>query len=263
MMTSCRTVTLVILTLLTAARPAASQAQDRAWEVTSLRATRQALEQRAQRLEQAIETRSVRKQDRADVTREMTEIRARLAEGDFKVGDRVLLLVEGEKELSDTFAVGPGRVLMLPLVGDVPLAGVLRTELQDYLTQHLAQNLRDPFVRARALVRLSIQGAVARPGYYTVSAEAVLSDALMAAGGTVQDAKLSGLRIERGGAPLWEGKALEKAIAEGWTIDDAGLSAGDQFVVPRRERRDMSEAVRLTGIVLGIPVTIYTLTKIF
>ena len=262
-MNACRASFSAVLCLLAAARPSAGQMQTHDWDVTSLRATRQALEERAQRLEQALQAGSTRTQDRGEVAREIGGIRKRLAEGDFKVGDRVLLSVEGEKDLSDTFTVAPGRVLPLPVVGDVGLEGVLRTELQAYLTRRLAQNLREPMLRATALVRLSIQGAVARPGYYPVPAEAVLADVLMAAGGTVQDAKVSGLRIERGGAPLWEGKALQKAIAEGWTIDDAGLSAGDQFVVPRRERRDMSEAVRLTGIVLGIPVTIYTLTKIF
>src|SRR3989442_925667 len=98
--------------------------------------------------------------------------------------DRPRLAVEGEKELSDTFTVGPGRLLPLPGIGDVPLEGVLRTELQAYLTRRLAQNLNDPVVRAQAFVRLSIQGEVTRPGYYGIPAEALLSAALMAAGGT-------------------------------------------------------------------------------
>ena len=35
-------------------------------------------------------------------------IRVRLDSGDFRPGDRILLTVEGEKELSDTFTVGMG-----------------------------------------------------------------------------------------------------------------------------------------------------------
>jgi polysaccharide export outer membrane protein len=220
-----------------------------------LGATRQALEARATRLEQGAQA--------PDVAREAAAIRARLARGDFRVGDRILLTVEGEKELSDTFTVGLGGQLTLPLIGNVPLDGVLRSELQDYLTHRLAQNLRDPEVRTRAFVRLSVQGAVLHPGYYGVPADGLLSDAFMAAGGTMQEANLSRLRIERDGKPLWEGKALQQAIAEGRTLDGAGLVAGDQVIVPRRGGTNAGEVLRFGGALLGIPITIYTLTKIF
>jgi protein involved in polysaccharide export with SLBB domain len=187
----------------------------------------------------------------------------RLARGDFRVGDRILMVVAGEAVLSDTFTVGLGGQLTLPLIGTVPLEGVLRSELQDYLTRRLAQNLRDPEVQTRAFVRLSIQGAVIHPGYYGVPAEALLSDALMAAGGTMPEANLARMRIERDGKPIWEGKALQQAIAGGHTLDAAGLVAGDQVIVPRRGGTTAGEALRFGGALLGIPITIYTLTKIF
>jgi len=211
-----------------------------------LGATRQALEARAALAD----------------AREAAAIRMRLTRGDFRVGDRILLTVEGEKELSDTFSVGLGGQLTLPLIGNVPLEGVLRSELQDYLTHRLAQNLRDPEVRTRAFVRLSVQGAVTHPGFYGVPADAPLSDALMAAGGTMQEANLSRLRIEREGKPLWEGKALQQAIAEGRTLDGAGLVAGDQVIVPRRSGATAGDVLRLVGVLVTIPVTIYTLTRI-
>src|SRR5258706_2084100 len=207
---------------------------------------------------QALEARAVT----ADA-REAAAIRTRLARGDFRVGDRILLTVEGEKELSDTFTVGLGGQLTLPVIGNVPLEGVLRSELQDYLTHRLAQNLRDPDVRTRAFVRLSIQGAVTHPGYYGVPADAPLSDALMAAGGTMPEANLKRLRLDRDGKPVWEGKALQQAIAEGRTLDGAGLVAGDQVIVPKRGGATAGDVMRFGTVLLGIPITIYTLTKIF
>ena len=213
----------------------------------SLGATRQTLEARAAHAD----------------PREAAAIRTRLARGDFVVGDRILLTVEGEQALSDTFTVGLGGQLTLPLIGTVPLEGVLRSELQQYLTRRLAQNLRDPEVRTRAFVRLSIQGAVTHPGYYGVPADALLSDALMAAGGTTQEANVTRLRIERDGKPVWEGKALQQAIAEGRTLDGAGLVAGDQVIVPKRGGTTAGDVMRFGTVLLGIPITIYTLTKIF
>jgi polysaccharide export outer membrane protein len=252
-MTVTRVTIVALVALLGTVTPSAAQSGD--GSTLGLGATRQALDAQATRLEQGKQS--------PDVGREAAAIRARLARGDFRVGDRILLTVEGEKELSDTFTVGLGGQLTLPLIGNVPLEGVLRSELQDYLTHRLAQNLRDPEVRARAFVRLSVQGAVVHPGYYGVPADGLLSDALMAAGGTMQEANLSRLRIERDGKPLWEGKALQQAIAEGRTLDGAGLVAGDQVIVPRRGGANAGEVLRFGGALLGIPITIYTLTKIF
>jgi polysaccharide export outer membrane protein len=235
-----------LVALLGAVTPSAAQSGDGPNDL-GLGATRQALEARAAHAD----------------AREAAAIRARLARGDFRVGDRILLTVEGEKELSDTFTVGLGGQLTLPVIGNVPLEGVLRSELQDYLTHRLAQNLRDPDVRTRAFVRLSIQGAVTHPGYYGVPADALLSDALMAAGGTTQEANVTRLRIERDGKPVWEGKALQQAIAEGRTLDGAGLVAGDQVIVPKRGGTTAGEVMRFGTVLLGIPITIYTLTKIF
>ena len=252
-MTITRMTIAALVALLAAPHPAAGQERD-GWNALGLGATRQALEARAARLEQARQP--------ADAAREAAAIRTRLARGDFRVGDRILLTVEGEKELSDTFTVGLGGQLTLPLIGNVPLEGVLRSELQDYVTHRLAQNLRDPEVRTRVFVRLSVQGAVTHPGYYGVPADALLSDALMAAGGTMQEANLGRLRIERSGKPIWEGKPLQQAIAEGRTLDGAGLVAGDQVIVPRRSGATAGDVLRLVGVLVTIPVTIYTLTRI-
>ena len=246
-MTITRVTLAVLVALLAAPRPALGQSGDGAVNPLGLGATRQALEARAALAD----------------AREAAAIRARLARGDFIVGDRILLQVEGEPTLSDTFTVGLGGQLTLPLVGAVPLAGVLRSELHEYLTRRLAQNLRDPEVRTRSFVRLSIQGAVTHPGYYGVPADALLSDAVMAAGGTTQEANVARLRIERNGKPLWEGKALQQAIAQGRTLDDAGLVAGDQYIVPRRRGATAGDVLRFGGVLLSIPLTIYSLTKIF
>jgi protein involved in polysaccharide export with SLBB domain len=245
-MTITRVAFVALVTLLATPSLSAAQRGD-ASTTLGLGATRQALEARAAQAD----------------AREAAVIRARLARGDFRVGDRILLTVEGEKALSDTFTVGAGGQVTLPLIGNVPLEGVLRSELQEHLTRRLAQNLRDPDVRAQAFVRLSIQGAVTHPGYYGVPADALLSDALMAAGGTTQEANVAKLRIERDGKRVWDGKALQQAIAAGLTLDGAGLVAGDQVIVPKRGGATAGDVMRLGTVLLGIPITIYTLTKIF
>src|SRR2546426_6307818 len=48
----------------------------------------------------------------------------------FQVGDRILLKVEGDSQFSDTFTVGPGPGLTLPVIGEIPLVGVRRADVR-------------------------------------------------------------------------------------------------------------------------------------
>jgi protein involved in polysaccharide export with SLBB domain len=190
------------------------------------------------------------------------QVRARLAAGDFQAGDRVVVRVTGEVGLADTFAVTVGPELILPTVGEIPLRGVLRSEIEPQVARAVAQVIRDAEVRARPLMRVSVQGEVARPGYFSVPPDAPLSDVLTAAGGPTKDAKVADLRIERGNVRVLEKERLRQLIAQGRTLDAADVRPGDEFVVPRRGGGHAGEAVRLAAVILSIPVTIYTLTKI-
>lgn len=234
-----------------------------------LQATRPALEELLQRLEE-----TAKLPGSSEARAEAAAVRTRLVEGDFQAGDRILLRVEGppppedgprsvEQQLSDTFTVSADRSIWLPVIGLVGLRGVLRSELEPHLRNEVARFIREPVVRARSLIRVSVVGAVSRPGFYFMPTDALLSDALTAAGGLAADAKLPKLRIERAGRAVWEGAELQTALAQGRTLDDMHLSAGDQFVVPRRGRTTTYEVARTVMAVLSIPVTIYTLTKIF
>ena len=164
----------------------------------------------------------------------MERVRDRLVNGDFRVGDRITLSVEGEPQLPDTAVVENGPKITLALFGDIPLNGVLRPEIEPHLTEFLGRFINDPEVRAEALMRLSIQGQVGDPGFYVVPADMLVSDALMTAGGPAPEADLEALRIERASATLIGGERLQEAMREGWTLDQLNLQAGDQLVLPQR-----------------------------
>lgn len=167
---------------------------------------------------------------------DLERVRARLRDGDFRVGDRIVLSVEGEESLPDTVSVEAGPRIVLPLFGTITLAGVLRSEVEPHLTQALGAFIRDPVVRARGLMRLSIQGQVGAAGFYVVPAEILVTDALMVAGGPAAAADLTRIRIERGPTTLIAGEQLQDAMRDGWTLDQLNLQAGDQIVLPERTR---------------------------
>ncbi|HEV8304165.1 MAG TPA: polysaccharide biosynthesis/export family protein [Gemmatimonadales bacterium] len=182
---------------------------------------------------------------------------------DFQAGDRILLRVEGDSVLSDTFTVVAGPALRLPSVGEISLAGVHRADLETYLTRELSRYLKDPVVHARALIRVAVLGEVLHPGFYAVPLDLVLADALMVAGGPTQDAKVDKLRIVRSGASVWSGSRLQTAIARGSTLEDLRLRAGDRIEVPGG-RRDPESKWRTVGMIVttvATAVTIITVTS--
>src|SRR2546428_10273363 len=128
----------------------------------------------------------------------------------FQVGDRILLKVEGDSQFSDTFTVGPGPGLTLPVIGEIPLVGVRRADVEPYMSRELARYLKDPVVRAKALIRVSVVGEVQRPGFYSLPGDAVLADALMHADGDtpkVEGARLADAR-EGGATPHGDWRAV-------------------------------------------------------
>src|SRR2546426_7415798 len=134
-----------------------------------LRATRAELEARRDALREL-----ARLSRPAWLAAETTLIVTRLDQGDFRVGDRVLLNVQDpapmrgppdravgavkseEEQLSDTFTVGTGPELLLPVVGRVTLKGVLRSELEPTLTREVARFIRDPVLHAQGLISVGV-----------------------------------------------------------------------------------------------------------
>jgi len=176
----------------------------------------------------------------------------------FQVGDRILLHVEGDSALSDTFSVVAGPALRLPNIGEIPLAGVSLNDLEAHLTRELGRYIKDPVVQARALIRVSVVGEVSRPGFYAVPVDLVLPDALMLAGGATQAARVDQLSILRGNASLWSGSDLQAAIARGATLDELGVRAGDRIQVPGRG--DSESKWRIAGIIVTTMVAVVAVT---
>jgi protein involved in polysaccharide export with SLBB domain len=228
-----RSVFFLIVLLLSGTNPSA--AQDTAgWDPTGLQLTRAELQEILARFEETAESSTYSGALREQAAREAALIRARLEEGDMRIGDRILLVVEGHEQLSDTFNVVAGRLVVLPEIGRIPLEGVLRSELQSHLTEQIGRFIRDPVIQVRALVRVQILGAVGNPGFYPVPSDLLITDVLMLAGGPDASAKIEGIEIRRGAEVIWEAEGLREALIEGRTLDQLSVRAGDSIFVPEQ-----------------------------
>lgn len=240
---------------LAAAAAAPLRAQVPGAEITQVRVTRGALDTALAAYEQAARSPAFSQEARNRHRRQADVIRARLTNGDFQIGDRVLLTVVGETLLTDTFTVEAGRVLQLPNIGQVPLSGVLRSELADHVTRFLSQYLREPRVRAQALIRIMVMGAVGTVGFFTVPVDLQVGDVLRQAV-ISNNADLTRMTIERPGEVLWEGEDVLTIITEGRTLDAINIQAGDRFMVPAQRVRNPLSIVQTMSILLSIPFSI-------
>jgi protein involved in polysaccharide export with SLBB domain len=180
--------------------------------------------------------------------------------GSIRAGDRIVLKVDGETQLSDTFTVSAGPALILPVVGSIPLAGVRRENVEKQITAEIARFIRNPLVRARLLVRLEVLGEVGRPGFYAIPIDALVNDALMLAGGPTKEAKVEAIRIERSGVATWPGDSLKVAMTKGLTLAQLDVQPEDVIFVPRGVSTGRFWQVFLT--ILTTSITIYSLTRI-
>jgi hypothetical protein len=191
---------------------------------------------------------------REGAQRDAGVIRARLNDGDFRVGDQITLVVDGEPGLTGEYPVEGGPRISLPTLGTISLAGVLRSELESHMTKELGRFLQNPVVRAVPRVRVSVQGAVGSPGFFTVPADMLLSELLMHAGGPGGSANLEQLRIERVGQRLWEGDELRVMLADGRTLDQLNVRGGDELIVPQRSTSNIWGSVARWGVAVATSV---------
>lgn len=236
------------------------QLQGQSPDTRRVEASRVELEAQLVELEKIVNSPGYSGRLRAAKRAEADLVRQRLSDGDLQVGDRINLTVVGEAGLTDSFVVAPGRVLILPGIPEVPLKGVLRSEFSEHLTTHLKRYIRDPQVHAQTLIRLSIFGAVGRPGFYQVPAEQLASDAIMqAAGGPSGNADTHKTTVRRNGVEIWSKEAFQEALVQGVTLDKLNLRAGDEIVVGTQKH------FNIRNVLFVIPVTtsfIYLMTRI-
>src|SRR3989442_1733113 len=81
---------------------------------------------------------------------------------EFQIGDRILLRVEGDSSLPDPFTVSRGPALVLRVIGELPLAGVRRADIEPYLARQIGRLLKDPIIHAPVQILLSFLRQVVR-----------------------------------------------------------------------------------------------------
>jgi hypothetical protein len=161
-------------------------------------------------------------------------IRQRLRDGDLQVGDRVVVTIVSDAVHRDTAIVRSEHTLELQGGVVVPVAGVLRSELQDRVSSEVKKYVKAQSVEVTPLMRVGVLGAVTRPGYFAFSSDIPITDAIMGAGGPTGTADVGKSTVRRHNQEFRSASETSRAIASGLTLDQFGLAAGDELVVGQR-----------------------------
>ena len=162
---------------------------------------------------------------------------------DYRIGaeDLIEIQVFGVDQLSRTVRVNSRGLVSLPLIGSIEVAGLTAQEAEAAVAEKLAANfLQNPqvslFIKEFTTQRVTVEGAVAKPGIYPLRGQTTLLITLALAGGQASLSDMSEVMLFRADA---SGKRVAtmydvERIRRGELEDPAVLN--DDLIVVNRSR---------------------------
>jgi protein involved in polysaccharide export with SLBB domain len=180
---------------------------------------------------------------------------SQLSSGSLGPGDFIVLKIWREPDLSDTVQVDNAGLAVFPKLGPIPVTGIQPDSLERLLVRDYSQYLQNPSIVVAVMRRITIFGAVMRPGTYPVGLTMAIPDALALAGGASTDGKSDKVELRRGNK-----HTMIDLSGEPERVADLSLRSGDQLVVPRRSWVSRNPGV-IVGSVGALSSIIYLLVR--
>lgn len=161
--------------------------------------------------------------------------------GDYVIGaeDLLEITVFEQPELSQTVRVSGDGTIRMPLVGVIPVGGLTNQQAEAKLSALLGEKyLTDPqvsvFVKEAKSKRISVVGAVEKPGTVEMLGRRTLLEAISEAGGLTEEAgrNLHVLRPDPSGAAIRIDINLEDLMTGGDPELNVPIQPGDVINVP-------------------------------
>ena len=158
----------------------------------------------------------------------------------YRIGpeDVLAITVWKNEPMSRTVQVRPDGMVSLPLIDDVPAAGLTPNQFRDVLAKRLAEFIPNPEVSVIVSdvrsYKVSVLGEVVKPGRFELKSYTTVLDVLAQAGGFTQFAARARIVILR---PV--GKSIKrilfnynKVVSSGSEEENIYLQPGDIVLVP-------------------------------
>jgi len=163
------------------------------------------------------------------------------ASADYTIGpsDVLAINVWKDTELTRTVTVRPDGKISLPLAGELEVSGLTALQVQRLIVQRLTEYISNPQVTVIVQEVKSqsylVMGKVTKPGEYELGKPTTVLEAIAAAGGFLDFAKVSKIYIIRrqDGGPSQTLHFDYKKVIKGKNPEqNVGLRNGDTIVVP-------------------------------
>ena len=171
--------------------------------------------------------------------------------GPARPGDRVAIRIFRDSTVFVAVDIDPMGNTVLPLAGDVHLAGIPASAIQDSIRSALKPYVKPSMVQASLVRRIAVGGEVSKPGIYYLDWSYAVRDAIAEAGGVTLAGRSKSVLLERDGVRL--------RLTE-WRTGPAGLAtleSGDRLFVERISwvERNAVQLVTAIGVVASIVVS--------
>ncbi len=147
--------------------------------------------------------------------------------------------------------------ILLPSLGEVKAAG----QSAKSMAETIQQSLRIKAIRivCLPLIRVTMLGAVQRPGSYLVQPKESLWELINKAGGPANDADFRKIKVMRGGSVVKSN--LLEAFEKAHSLEDLAVESGDQIVVHGLSKFDIGEVIRYATFAMSVGVFYLQLTN--
>ncbi|NER28757.1 MAG: polysaccharide export protein [Symploca sp. SIO1C4] len=164
-------------------------------------------------------------------------------------GDTLQIQVERFPDLSFAYTIDIQGNIVVPLLGQIRVGGKTVEEVQETIRAGLDRFVVDPKVSVVVSgfrpAEVTITGEVQRPGFYTLQPGSTINEALLAAGGTTNDADLRKVVVRR--RALFDDSILEQQLDLFTPLQNATdqpnliLQDGDALIVLQLESQDVTD----------------------
>jgi protein involved in polysaccharide export with SLBB domain len=150
-------------------------------------------------------------------------------------GDQLQIRIWGQLEANLRVTVDRSGQIYIPRVGQVAVAGLHYSGLEQYLKDEVAKifrnfNLTASVGRLRS-IQVLVVGNARYPGTYTISSLSTLINAILASGGPLPQGSLRHIQVRRDGATITDFDFYDLLI-KGDKSKDVRLQPGDVLYIP-------------------------------
>jgi protein involved in polysaccharide export with SLBB domain len=167
-------------------------------------------------------------------------------------GDELVIQVYGSVEFDQNFVIDRDGRIFLPKAGPINLAGVVLSDVEKVLTNHIAKVFRNfnltVSLRKIRSVEIFVLGHAIKPGKHLVSGMSGLVNALFETGGPNNNGSMRGIELRRGGKTV-AAVDMYAFLSKADNASDIPVLAGDIiYIPPAQERAAIIGAINTAAI---------------